>query len=98
MDNASADFAASASFGAICSIRRREPLRSVVYPLKLASLAGVGEGLDLGARLATPATLEIDREMRPYHLGWCLLAFSEIARATEDEVADTERRPRTVAA
>jgi hypothetical protein len=80
------------------SIRRRDPLRRVVYPLKLASLADVGEGLDLGARWATPATLEVDREMRPYHLGWCLLAFSEIARATEDEVADTERRPRTVAA
>ncbi len=80
------------------SIRRREPLGRVVYPLKLASLAGVGEGLDLGARLAMPAALEVDREMRPYHLGWCLLAFAEIAsQATES--AETARRPAaTVAA
>jgi hypothetical protein len=61
------------------SIRRKESLRSVVYPLKLASLAGVGQRLDLGARLAIPGALEIDREMRPYHLGWCLLAFAELA-------------------
>ena len=61
------------------SIRRRAPLRAVVYPLKLASLAGVGRGLDLGARLAGPRTLEVDREMRPYHLGWCLYALAELA-------------------
>jgi hypothetical protein len=79
------------------SIRRKDPLRRVVYPLKLASLAGLGERLDLGARLASPAALEVDREMRPYHLGWCLLAFSELASQMELD-ADTERRPATVAA
>jgi hypothetical protein len=63
------------------SLRRRR--RGLVLPLKAASLLSRfgGEGLDLGASFAAPAQLEIDREMRPYHLGFCLLAFSEIASA-----------------
>lgn len=64
------------------SIRRRAPLRRVLYPLKAISLAGLGEGRDLGARLAGRSMLEVDREMRPYHLGWCLYAFSALAAAT----------------
>jgi hypothetical protein len=78
------------------SIRRKSPLRSVVYPLKLASLLDVGRGLDLGARLASPDTLEIDREMRPYHLGFCLYAFSALAGSlpAEGELPpDSEPRP-----
>jgi hypothetical protein len=78
------------------SIRRKSPLRGVVYPLKLASLVDLGRGLDLGARLASPGALEIDREMRPYHLGWCLYAFSALAAslpAEGDLTPDSEPRP-----
>ncbi len=78
------------------SIRRRSPLGSVVYPLKLASLLDVGRGLDLGARLASPDVLEIDREMRPYHLGFCLYAFSALAASLPAEgepSPDSEPRP-----
>jgi hypothetical protein len=63
------------------SIRRRAPFRFGVYPLKAASLAGAFEGRDLGARLAADSMLEVDRELRPYHLGFCLYAFAEIAAA-----------------
>lgn len=63
------------------SIRRRAPGAAIVYPLKAASMLGAGRRLDLGARLAGSDALEVDREMRPYHLGFCLLAFSEIAAA-----------------
>jgi hypothetical protein len=66
------------------SVRRRAPWRRVVYPLKALHLARLGGGLDLGARLARPRLLEIDRELRPYHLGWCLLALAEIAAAHRD--------------
>jgi hypothetical protein len=69
------------------SIRRRTPYRNVVYPLKFASLARVGDGLDLGARLAQPSRLEIDREFRPYHLGFCLYAFAELAALGPDRAA-----------
>jgi hypothetical protein len=78
------------------SIRRKSPLRGVVYPLKLVSLLDVGRGLDLGARLASPGALEIDREMRPYHLGWCLQAFSALAASLPAEgelYPDSEPRP-----
>jgi hypothetical protein len=63
------------------SIRRRAPYGRVVHPLKALHLAGLGGRLDLGARLAGRGVLEIDRELRPYHLGWCLLALAEIAAA-----------------
>ena len=59
------------------SVKRRGALRALVYPLKLASLSGLH--LDLGARLGRPSCLSIDRELRPYHLGFCLLAFAELA-------------------
>lgn len=78
------------------SIRRTSPLRKVVYPLKLASLAELGRGLDLGARLSSPDLLEVDREMRPYHLGFCLYAFSAIAGSLHAEgelPPDSEPRP-----
>jgi hypothetical protein len=78
------------------SIRRRAPLRSVVYPLKLASLTDLGRSLDLGARLSSPDVLEVDREMRPYHLGFCLYAFSSLVASlpADGEVAsDSEPRP-----
>lgn len=61
------------------SIRRRAPYRSLRYPLKAASLLGLGRGRDLAASLASRATLEVDRELRPYHLGFCLYAFAEAA-------------------
>jgi hypothetical protein len=51
----------------------------VVHPLKAASLCRLPAGLDLGARLADPRLLEIDRECRPYHLGFCLYALAELA-------------------
>ncbi len=60
------------------SIRRRGPLRNLVYPLKAASLLDVGSA-DLGARFASPTLLEIDHETRPYHLGLCLYAFADLA-------------------
>jgi hypothetical protein len=69
------------------SIRRRAPLRGVVYPLKAASLLRLGGSLDLGARLAGPATLEVDRECRPYHLGFCLYALAELAAAPLEDGA-----------
>ncbi len=78
------------------SIRRCAPLRSVVYPLKLASLVDVGRSLDLGARLASPDVLEIDREMRPYHLGFCLYAFSALVGSLPAEgeaPSDSDPRP-----
>lgn len=59
------------------SIRRREPLRRVVYPLKVASVAGLASS-SLGTCLAFPSALEVDRELRPYHLGWALMAFAEL--------------------
>jgi hypothetical protein len=63
------------------SVRRRAWRSRVVHPLKAASLLRVGRTLDLGARLAGKDGLEIDREMRPYHLGFCLYGFAEIAAA-----------------
>jgi len=69
------------------SIRRRSPLRRIVFPLKAISLAGVGSGLDLGTRAASPSMLEIDREFRPYHLGFCLYAFAELAAARAERRA-----------
>jgi len=64
------------------SIRRRSPMRRVVVPLKAASLMRLGHAQDLGACLSDPSILEVDTELRPYHLGWCLYAFSEIAAAS----------------
>lgn len=76
------------------SIRRRAPLRRVVYPLKAASLLGVGRSLDLGARLADRTTLEVDRECRPYHLGFCLYALAELlCPPIDDPDASDEARP-----
>jgi hypothetical protein len=76
------------------SIRRRRRLRSVVYPLKAASLARIGEGLDLGARLSSPSLLEVDRECRPYHLGFCLYALAELAtEPPEISVPSDDPRP-----
>jgi hypothetical protein len=62
------------------SIRRRSPVSRIVFPLKAASLAGI-DAPSLGTVAATPALLEIDRELRPYHLGWCLYAFAGLAAA-----------------
>lgn len=78
------------------SIRRSAPLRGIVYPLKLASLADVGRSFDLGARLASPDLLEVDREMRPYHLGFCLYAFSALVGSLPAEgeaPSDSDPRP-----
>jgi hypothetical protein len=61
------------------SIRRRGVRRHVVYPLKAASLVRAGAALDLGARLAGPGALEVDRECRPSHLGFCLHALAELS-------------------
>jgi hypothetical protein len=69
------------------SIRRRWPLSRVVHPLKAASLVRLGRGLDLGARLAAPRWLEVDRECRPYHLGFCLYALAELAAEPLGEIA-----------
>lgn len=70
------------------SIRRRAPRDRIVYPLKLASALGAGRRLDLGARLSGRGSLEVDLEMRPYHLGFCLLAFSEMAAAHRQKDED----------
>jgi hypothetical protein len=75
------------------SIRRRAPLRRVVYPLKAASLLRIGGSLDLGARLAGPGSLEVDRECRPYHLGFCLYALAELAAQPLEAAAETVDDP-----
>jgi hypothetical protein len=77
------------------SIRRRGRLRGVVHPLKAASLLGLGHTLDLGARLTGPGALEIDRECRPYHLGFCLYALAELAVSPLDDglVLPSDPRP-----
>ena len=67
-----------------------------MYPLKALHLARLGSGLDLGACLSGRGMLEIDRELRPYHLGWCLLALAEIAaahRARGDEASPSDPEP-----
>lgn len=75
------------------SIRRRHG--AVRHALKAASVLGAGARLDLGARLASPRTLEIDREMRPYHLGFCLYAFSELCAALQGACSDPHPTLRT---
>ncbi len=70
------------------SIRRRDPLKRVVVPLKLASLARLGHQYDIGASFSDPSSLEVDRELRPYHLGWCLHAFSELVGEARRRKAD----------
>jgi hypothetical protein len=76
------------------SIRRRGGRRRVVYPLKAASLMQLGEGLDLGARLASPSGLEVDRECRPYHLGFCLYALAELSVAALEDAIPPSDEPR----
>lgn len=75
------------------SIRRKDPLRRLVHPLKLASVLRAPARLDLGARLAGRRALTIDRELRPYHLGFCLLAFSELAAAHRSSSEGLDPRP-----
>lgn len=75
------------------SIRRRRAIRPIVYPLKAVSLARIGDSLDLGATFARPSMLEVDRELRPYHLGFVLQAFSELAAAAREAQADIESHP-----
>jgi hypothetical protein len=75
------------------SIRRRGWRRRARYPLKAASLARLGGGLDLGARFAEPRGLEVDRECRPYHLGFCLYALAELATASAEELSEPEDDP-----
>jgi hypothetical protein len=69
------------------SIRRRKQVRPVVYPLKAASLLRITRWLDLGARVAPESWLEVDRECRPYHLGFCLQGLAELAAQPLDEAA-----------
>lgn len=71
------------------SIRRCPAVRSILYPLKVASLGRAaaparlrrrsGAEFDWGTRLSTAPLLEVDHELRPYHLGWCLYALSDLA-------------------
>lgn len=61
------------------SVRRSGSRRALLRAFEAASVLGAGGRLDLGARFA--GALEIDRELRPYHLGWCLLALAEMAAA-----------------
>jgi hypothetical protein len=77
------------------SIRRKH--RGLSVPLKAASLCRVGRRLDLGARMSSPSALTIDREVRPYHLAFCLLAFSEIAahRGSDEPCSDPRPTLRT---
>jgi hypothetical protein len=76
------------------SIRRRAGRRGVAYPLKAASLLRIGQGLDLGARLASPSALEVDRECRPYHLGFCLYALAELAVPPLEDPLPSSDEPR----
>lgn len=84
------------------SIRRKQPFKNVLYPLKALSMANALGSLDLGARLAKREHVHIDKELRPYHLGWCLFAFSEIAaKARRDKHAhdiEAEQVPATARA
>jgi hypothetical protein len=76
------------------SIRRRGARRRLVYPLKATSLLRIGRGLDLGARAASSDALEVDRECRPYHLGFCLYALAELESAPMHEAAMPLEEPR----
>ncbi|HLG22454.1 MAG TPA: polysaccharide deacetylase family protein, partial [Candidatus Manganitrophaceae bacterium] len=57
------------------SMKRRFPAEKGIYLKKLFSLAGASEG---GRYPEDPAFLRIDRECRPYELGWLLFAFSDL--------------------
>jgi hypothetical protein len=74
------------------SIRRRGPLKRLVYPLKALSL--IDPSIRLGASFGLPALLEIDRETRPYHFGLCLYAFADLAASARRETRRANERTR----
>jgi hypothetical protein len=57
------------------SMKRRSPLAKAIYINKVASFVGPTGWI---AALDHPALMTLDRECRPYELGWLLFAFSDI--------------------
>ena len=57
------------------SIRRVRPLAKLSYPAKPISFLCSPPW----SRLGTPGLLEVDRECRPYQLGWLLYSFADLA-------------------
>lgn len=57
------------------SMKRRSPLAKAIYLNKVASFVGPTGWI---STLDHPSLLTIDRECRPYELGWLLFAFSDI--------------------
>lgn len=57
------------------SMKRRSPLAKAIYFNKVASFVGPTGWI---SALDHPALMAIDRECRPYELGWLLFSFSDI--------------------
>lgn len=57
------------------SMKRRPPLAKAIYLNKVASFIGPTGWI---SALDHPGLMTIDRECRPYELGWLLFAFSDI--------------------
>lgn len=57
------------------SMKRRSPMAKAIYINKVTSFVGPTGWI---SALDHPALMTIDRECRPYELGWLLFAFSDI--------------------
>ncbi|MCG3112827.1 MAG: hypothetical protein MCM46_13505 [Candidatus Manganitrophus sp. SB1] len=57
------------------SMKRRSPMAKAIYINKVASFVGPTGWI---SALDHPSLMMIDRECRPYELGWLLFAFSDI--------------------
>lgn len=72
------------------SMKRKFPLAKVIYLNKFSSFIGPTEWV---SGLDRPPLLTIDRECRPYELGWLLFSFADISyRQGESRQAKEERR------
>lgn len=58
------------------SMKRRFPLGKVIYLNKFSSFVGPTEWI---SGLTRPSLLMIDRECRPYELGWLLYSFADVS-------------------
>ena len=63
------------------SMKRKFPLAKVIYLNKFSSFIGPTEWV---SGLDRPPLLTIDRECRPYELGWLLFSFADIPYRKEE--------------